>query len=51
MIYLVTSNFPHEGKSTVSNQLAQKYSKQYKLLLVDADILRPTQSSIHNINI
>ena len=44
---LVTSVREHEGKSTVSANLALSLVKQsYKVLLIDGDMRRPTQNSI-----
>lgn len=39
----VTSSAPSEGKSTVSQNLARLYSKQYdKVLIIDCDLRKPT---------
>ena len=44
---LVTSVREHEGKSTVSANLALSLVKQsYKVLLIDGDMRRPTQNSL-----
>jgi polysaccharide biosynthesis transport protein len=39
---LVTSSVPGEGKTTVSLNLAQAMSQMHKVLLIDADLRRPT---------
>lgn len=46
-VILVTSVQEHEGKSTVSANLALTLAQQgYKVLLVDGDMRRPTQNSL-----
>lgn len=46
-VILVTSVQEHEGKSTVSANLAITLGQQgYKVLLIDGDMRRPTQNSI-----
>ena len=38
----VTSSIPEEGKSTVSSNLSYAYSQLEKVLLIDADLRKPT---------
>ena len=40
--YLVTSSSPSEGKTTVAFNLALSLQKNYKVLLIEADIRRPS---------
>ncbi|MDH5693161.1 MAG: polysaccharide biosynthesis tyrosine autokinase, partial [Gammaproteobacteria bacterium] len=41
-VILVTSTAPEEGKSTIASMLALALSKQNKVILVDADMRRPS---------
>ena len=43
-VIVVTSAIPGEGKSTVSCNLAYAFSRMEKVLLIDADLRRPTLS-------
>ena len=43
--YLVTSSNPSEGKTTVAFNLALSLQKNYKVLLIEADIRRPSVGS------
>ena len=40
--YLITSSSPSEGKTTVAFNLALSLQKNYKVLLIEADIRRPS---------
>jgi len=43
--YLITSSSPSEGKTTVAFNLALSLQKNYKVLLIEADIRRPSVAS------
>jgi polysaccharide biosynthesis transport protein len=43
---LVTSSVPGEGKTTISLNLAQALSQMNKVLLIDADLRRPTVARV-----
>jgi succinoglycan biosynthesis transport protein ExoP len=48
-ITIVTSTCPGEGKSTVSLNLAQSLAQMESVLLIDADMRRPTVASSFNL--
>ncbi len=41
-VIVVTSSVPGEGKSTIAGNLADSMGEMYKVLLIDADMRRPT---------
>ena len=43
-VYLVTSSIPGEGKSTVASNLAYAMGQMEKVLLIEADMRRPTMA-------
>ncbi|MBC1565978.1 CpsD/CapB family tyrosine-protein kinase [Listeria booriae] len=46
-VYLITSSIPGEGKSTITSNIAMAFGQQNKkVLLVDADMRRPTQDKL-----
>jgi len=48
-VFTITSSVPKEGKSTVSANLATAAAESQKVLLVDADMRRPSQQEIWKI--
>lgn len=50
-IFAVTSSVSGEGKSTVASYLARSFGEMEKVLLIEADLRRPTLAGRMNLNI
>lgn len=48
-VIMVTSSVPNEGKSTVSSNLALALGQMQKILLIDADLRKPSLGKRYNI--
>jgi len=50
-IFAVTSSVSGEGKSTVASYLARSFGEMEKVLLIEADLRRPTLAAKMNLNV
>ncbi|MBT7371648.1 MAG: polysaccharide biosynthesis tyrosine autokinase [Gammaproteobacteria bacterium] len=49
-VILVTSSLPGEGKTTISSNLALAFGQMEKVLLIDADMRRPSLAKEYNLD-
>jgi capsular exopolysaccharide synthesis family protein len=50
-VFAVTSSISGEGKSTVASHLARSFGEMEKVLLIEADLRRPTLAAKMNLNV
>ncbi|WP_051938205.1 polysaccharide biosynthesis tyrosine autokinase [Ferriphaselus sp. R-1] len=50
-VLVVTSSVPGEGKTTVSSNLALSHSQTKRVLLIDADMRRPSVAKVMNLDL
>jgi len=50
-VFAVTSSLPGEGKSTVASYLAKSFGEMEKVLLIEADLRRPTLAGKMNLSV